>query len=110
MSARTQTQNARNFDRYKYITDLSITYEGYGEEVRLHTPDISSRGMFIHTSLDLPEGSIIRVKFRLRGSGQEVVARSEVRYCLPGVGIGVEFVEISPDARQAISDELAVDS
>jgi hypothetical protein len=29
-----------------------------------------------------------------------------VRYCLPGIGIGVEFIEISDEAREAIADEL----
>jgi PilZ domain-containing protein len=99
----------RSFYRYKYITDLSITYEGHGGEVRLHTPDISSQGMFIHTSIVVPEGAVILVKFRLRRTNFEVRARSEVRYSLPGVGVGVEFVDISPEARQAIEEELGIE-
>jgi hypothetical protein len=33
--------------------------------------------------------------------------RGEVRYCLPGVGVGVEFIDISPEARHAIDEEMA---
>jgi hypothetical protein len=36
-----------------------------------------------------------------------VKARAEVRYCLAGVGVGVEFIDISPEAQRAISEEMA---
>jgi hypothetical protein len=98
----------RNDSRYHYFSDLSITYEGHGNEIHLHTPDLSPRGLFIHTSMDLPEGAVINVKFRLNRSNYAVSARSEVRYCLPGVGIGVEFIQISPEAQQAIEQELGI--
>jgi hypothetical protein len=29
-----------------------------------------------------------------------------VRYCLPGVGIGVEYVDLADSSRLAIEDEL----
>ena len=97
---------SRSDRRYKYISDLSIIYEGFGGEVLLHTPDISPRGMFIHTSLDIPQGAVIIVNFRLQRANVKVTTRAEVRYCLPGVGVGVEFVEISPEVKQAIEEEL----
>ena len=100
---------SRNWPRYSYVKDLSLTYEGYGEEVQLQTPDISLQGMFIHTSLVFPEGAVITVKFRLHRLNFLVSARCEVRYRLPGVGIGVEFVEMSLDAQQAIREDLGLD-
>jgi hypothetical protein len=42
-----------------------------------------------------------------RRNRNEVQARGEVRYCLTGVGIGVEFVGISPEYVQAIEEEVA---
>jgi hypothetical protein len=36
----------------------------------------------------------------------EVQTRGEVRYCLPGIGIGVEFVGIRPEAVSAIEREI----
>jgi len=98
----------RSSERYKYISDLSITYEGFGGEVRLYTPDLSPRGMFINTTLQIPQGSVIVVNFRLQRTNVKVTARCEVRYCVPGAGVGVEFVEISPEAQQAIEEELGV--
>jgi hypothetical protein len=91
---------------YAHFRELWITYEGYSEEVPLRPPDLSSRGMFIQTPRHFPEGAVLKVRFRLARSRYEVNARAEVRYCLPGVGIGVEFIEIPSEARLAIEDEL----
>jgi hypothetical protein len=30
-----------------------------------------------------------------------------VRYCLPGVGVGVQFIDISPEALDAIKEEIS---
>jgi hypothetical protein len=35
-----------------------------------------------------------------------VQTRCEVRYCLPGVGVGVEFVGIAPRDEKAIRKEI----
>jgi hypothetical protein len=48
------------------------------------------------------------VKFILTRSGTEITARGEVRYNLPGVGVGIEFTEISPEAQKAIEEDLRV--
>src|SRR6267143_711109 len=62
---------------------------------------------------NLPHGIVVRchtgdtffVK-RLTKSNVEVQTRGEVRYCLPGIGIGVEFVGIRPEAVRAIEREI----
>ena len=90
--------------------DLSVTYEGYSEDVITRPPDISTRGMFINTNRSLPEGAVLNVRFRLTHSGVEVRSRCEVRYCLPGVGVGVEFIDIDPDSVRAIEEETKRDA
>ncbi len=67
---------------------------------------VSSDHPFLNTAHQFPEGAVLKVKFRLARTNFQVNARSEVRYCLPDVGIGVEFIEISPEAQRAIEDEL----
>jgi PilZ domain len=98
---------SRQEERYTgYVRSLAVTYEGSMEDIALRAPDISPRGMFINTPNQLPEGAVLRVSFQLPRSNFEVLARCEVRYCLPGVGIGVEFVEISREAQRAIEEEI----
>ncbi len=92
--------------RYPQLSELSIVYEGSSERITIRPPDISLRGMFINTPGHFPEGAVLTVRFRLAYSGHEVQARSEVRYCLPGAGVGVEFVDMSPESQQHSADEL----
>jgi hypothetical protein len=93
--------------RASSLRELSVTYEGHSEAVATRPPDLSSRGMFINTSRIFPEGAILNVRFRLALSGVEIYTRAEVRYCLAGVGVGVEFIEIRPADVQAIEKEIA---
>ena len=62
--------------------------------------------MFINTTRVFPEGAVLNVRFRLAISGHEIHSRAEVRYCLPGVGVGVEFIDISQADVQAIEREI----
>jgi hypothetical protein len=98
--------SSRSADRFRGYSDLSIVYEGSSEEIPVKVPDVSTTGMFINTARHFPEGAVIKVHFRLLRSDHEVNARAEVRYCLSGVGVGVQFVDISPDDQAAIEAEL----
>jgi hypothetical protein len=97
---------ARVAERYSSLRDLSVVYEGHSDTIATRPPDISTRGMFINTPRHFPEGAVLNVRFRLARTGVEVQSRCEVRYCLDGVGVGVEFVNISPKAALAIEQEL----
>ncbi len=100
--------SARQFERYSSYRDLTVNYEGFSEQIPVRLPDISIYGMFINTPHPFPNGAVLNVRFTLTRSNYVVEARSEVRYCLPGVGVGVEFIEISPEAQKAIEDEHRV--
>jgi PilZ domain len=98
----------RSATRISTLRELSVTYEGYSEDVALRPPDVSTRGMFINTSRNFPEGAVLNVRFRLGQTGAEVNTRAEVRYCLPGVGVGIEFVDISEEEVRAIEKEVGL--
>ena len=108
LSPKTQTGLTPRGEKryYAHFSELSYSYEGYIEEVPIRPPDVSVRGMFVQTARQFPEGAVLKVRFRLARSNYEVHARAEVRYCLSGVGVGVEFVDISGEARRAIENEL----
>lgn len=88
------------------VKDISANYEGRTENVAHRPPDISANGMFVNTSQRFPEGAVLNLRFRLAISGVEISTRAEVRYCLPGVGVGVEFVGLSPEAVRKIEEEI----
>jgi hypothetical protein len=92
--------------RLPQLLEIRMNYEGKGEDIVLRPPDLSVHGMFVNTSTHFPEGAIVNLRFRLTRSNAEVQTRAEVRYCLPGIGIGVEFVGIRPEAVSAIESEI----
>lgn len=96
----------REAPRYTSFRDLRVTYEGHSEDVATRPADLSTRGMFINTSRNFPEGAILNVAFRLTRTQVEINTRCEVRYCLPGVGVGVEFLAIDSGAARAIETEI----
>ena len=87
-----------------------MIYEGFEEDISVRPPDLSPHGMFINTRTDYPEGAVLKLRFRLANTGVMIETRCEVRYCLRGVGVGVEFVAIPPESVKAIEDEIGVET
>jgi hypothetical protein len=99
---------ARRDPRHPQLSELSMIYEGFEEDISVRPPDLSPHGMFINTRTDYPQGAILKLRFRLARSRVLVETRCEVRYCLRGVGVGVEFVAIAPEAVRAIEEEIGL--
>lgn len=98
-------KTTRSEARIQHVSQLHLSYEGTGCEIPIRPPDISPHGMFVNISTHFPEGAIVQLRFRLTRSNVEVQTRGEVRYCLPGIGIGVEFVGMAPEDVRAIERE-----
>ena len=94
--------------RYPQLSELSMIYEGFEEDISVRPPDLSLHGMFINTSTEYPQGAVLKLRFRLARTGVVIETRCEVRYCLRGVGVGVEFVAMPPESVRAIEDEIGV--
>ncbi|HVZ60267.1 MAG TPA: PilZ domain-containing protein [Terriglobales bacterium] len=105
-SSTSHTEYPREHTRHSTYRDLSLVYEGASDRITVHPPDLSPRGMFIHLNRYFPQGAVVKLRFTLARSGHEVHTRAEVRYCLEGVGIGVEFIDISEADQQAIEREV----
>jgi len=101
-------QGVRRGARANCVRDIMLSREGDDELIRIKAPDLSISGMFITAAGTFPEGTVLNLNFRLAASGVEVRTRCEVRYCHPGIGIGVEFIGLSPEAAGAIERELTL--
>jgi hypothetical protein len=99
-------QAPRSTRRVHTVSGIVLNYEGNAELTFVRSPDVSTRGMFISTMRSFPEGAILNVRFRLALTGASVRARGEVRYCLPGVGIGLEFVDLDPEVLKLLEREV----
>lgn len=106
INARVSTTSTRKWPRFSHLKDVALSCEGRNEVLSVHLPDISLTGMFLNTMTSYPEGTILKVHFRLARSNHAVDVRCEVRYCLPGVGLGLEFIDILAKDKKAIMKEL----
>jgi hypothetical protein len=97
----------RSTPRVHTISGIVLNYEGQSDLTFVRSPDVSASGMFVNTARQFPEGAVVNVRFRLALTGASVSARGEVRYCLPGVGIGVEFIALDSATRKLIEREVA---
>ena len=91
--------------RHTCCADLQVIYHGATQLVDARAPDLSSRGMFIPTPQAFPVGAELQLSFRLGHTGRPVQARAEVRYCLEGIGVGVEFIGMPHEIKYAIERE-----
>jgi PilZ domain len=101
-----KTEN-RRAARHPHLSELSMIYEGFEEDICVRPPDLSPHGMFINTRTEYPEGAVLKLRFKLARTGVVIQTRCEVRYCLRGVGVGVEFVAIASESVRAIEEEIS---
>ena len=101
--------STRDNSRYRGYPDLRLNFEGSSQDIPVKVPDISTRGMFINTAKYFPQGAVLKISFRLVRTDVVISVRAEVRYCLEGVGIGVEFIDITEADQDAIERELKRD-
>jgi hypothetical protein len=62
---------------------------------------LSAGGCFIQTELLAIRGQAVYVALWIP---TEKILRGEVRYNLEGIGVGVEFLEVSPEERERIAE------
>ena len=105
---RKRTPGARSSPRVQSLREIAISYEGQDEQIVVKPPNLSKRGMFINTNRTFPEGAVLNLRFGLVLTGADIQTRCEVRYCEPGVGVGVEFIGLAPEAMKLIEREIAL--
>lgn len=64
--------------------------------------DISLTGAFIDSMVTLPEGTMVRLKFSL--PSLVVSCTGVVMHEMPQFGMGVRFVELTPEQQAAINE------
>lgn len=96
----------REVARHAMPCRLAPVFQGATDGAPVHPPNLSTRGMFINTPNQLSVGSLLQLKFRLAVTKIEVAVDAEVRHVIVGVGAGVEFVNLSPEAERSIEREI----
>ncbi|HSB08457.1 MAG TPA: ATPase domain-containing protein [Blastocatellia bacterium] len=88
----------RGRTRVPYVSELEC--ESGGNRLFARTHDVSTSGIFIHSSVVWDPGSQLKLKFRVGSTWIETIG--EICYSLPQIGMGVRFLDLNTEHRAAI--------
>jgi CheY-like chemotaxis protein len=72
--------------------------------VKAYALDISEGGMYLHTQSEFIPGATLELSFKLKE--KDIRVKAVVRHVQPGIGMGVSFINPSPETLSAIKDFL----
>lgn len=89
----------RAHKRVTFIHEVDV--EGLGKRRCL---DIGVGGMYLESTVSFPASTIIDLRFRLvESDSQPVQVKARVMYVHEGVGMGLSFVNLSPQDAERIN-------
>ena len=97
-------KNKRLFQRHKISLPLEIRDERVNTPMRVQVTDVSGNGCYVETILPIPKETVLKVEFWM--DEERVTASAIVRTCDPGVGNGIEFTGLTPEAKQRLQAYL----
>lgn len=92
--------NKRNYRRIKLVTQLLCEALGR-EEIQL-TRDISLGGVFVTCQNPMPKDAEVVVAFRLKPTEPLISCRALVAHAQQGMGMGLKFIDLTEECRQAL--------
>lgn len=95
----------RRHPRLSYGTEVWIGQDGIFSRTNERITNISVAGVFIETAQSFAVGTVLSVRFKF-GAGT-VSCAAIVRNSRPGEGLGVELLDLTPDAKRHLEEFLA---
>lgn len=96
--------NRRRFARHRVSFPLEVRDERVKTPMRVNATDVGGNGCYVETILPLPVGTTLRVDFWT--DSEKTSTSAIVRTSDPGVGMGIEFIGLTPDAKQRLQAYL----
>jgi hypothetical protein len=98
------TTERRTAQRIAFFTEASL--EGLDvSRAPVRITDLSAVGAFVDTRMVQPVGAVARLVFKL--GDRQMAAKVQVRYAIPSIGMGLTFVDLPADDRQALEQFVA---
>jgi len=92
-------RDRRDAKRINYICEVECDGSGVSR-LATRINDLSMTGAFIDTMTNFSPGTILELRFHVKDVRIETTA--EVRYCMPGMGMGVRFLDLKPEHAAAL--------
>ncbi len=90
----------RQYRRVKLVTQVHC--EAPERDEIMVTRDVSLGGMFINVNSPLPIDSELSLAFRVAPAGPPIACRGRVMFSRAGLGMGIQFLDLSAAARQTL--------
>jgi hypothetical protein len=96
----------RLYRRVGLVTEVRCEHEGK-EEILL-TRDISEGGIFVASDKPFPLGTEVKILLHLSAAGPGLGLTGLVVYIVPDLGMGIEFANLSGEARNVLREFVAL--
>lgn len=95
----------RRYERLRIPFPMEIRDErGGGAAMQTNASDVSGRGCYVESLVPLPLGTSLLITFWLEMD--KIVTPASVRTSDPGVGMGIEFIGLSPENQERLQQLL----
>lgn len=90
-------QERRKYERFPFREDILV--DGTKQCTIM---DISEGGLYVSAIQHFEENSVIEVAIPFKGG--KLTVKAQVRYCQPGIGMGIELVDLNDEQRTKIKE------
>ena len=97
----------RRHPRLGYGKEVWIGQDGIFSRTNERVTNISCGGVFIETAQSFSKSTVLSLRFKVGDAKDFISCTAIVRNTRPGVGLGVEFLDLSPEARSDLEAFLA---
>lgn len=104
--SRTNAVERRSAVRKPVIASAQVVEAGSGARLRARSCDLVVQGCYIDTINPFPAGTLVRI--RLEKEGAKVDSKGKVVYRLPGLGMGIAFLDLTPENQRVLEQWLAL--
>lgn len=87
---------------------LEVRCEAFGLDEIFVSRDVSTGGLFLKTPNPLVPGSQVELSFSVNPEGPEIECSGRVVYSLPGVGMGIQFIDAKGEIEMALSRTIGI--
>ena len=93
---------------------ISISFKRASDFFKAYIANLGEGGLFIHTTKDLPVGSLLDLEFSLPDSDQVITAKGRVMWVRPQdmstekmpPGMGIQFIDMNPNDKKLLKNYL----
>jgi uncharacterized protein (TIGR02266 family) len=94
---------------------ISVSFKRASDFFKAYIANLGEGGIFIHTTKDLPVGSILDLEFSLPESDQVINTKGKVMWVRPQdmstekipPGMGIQFIDMNPNDKQLLKQYVA---